>query len=162
MKKYHIIYKTTNLINNKIYIGLHSTDNLEDGYLGSGLALKDAVKKYGRDKFLREVLFVFNSRSEARKMEAQIVDDEFISRKDTYNLTVGGMGVENQYGSRNHRYGKVAPNAKRLRARHKTGTVIETQSIKELENLINIDRGNIRNLIKKGIRGRKGWKIELV
>ena len=44
-KKYHFIYKTTNLLSGKYYIGMHSTDNLDDGYLGSGYRLRLAIKK---------------------------------------------------------------------------------------------------------------------
>jgi hypothetical protein len=160
--KYHIIYKTTNLVNNKIYVGLHSTNNLEDRYLGSGWVLKDAIEKYGRDKFVREILYVFNNREDCRKMEALIVDAEFVQRKDTYNLQVGGMGVENQWGESNHMFGKIAHNAKELIATHKDGTVLTSTSIKVMEGLINIDRANIRKLIKTGKYGRRGWKVELV
>lgn len=51
MKKYHLIYKTTNLLNGKIYIGKHTTTNKEDNYLGSGIKLINAIKKYGRENF---------------------------------------------------------------------------------------------------------------
>ena len=44
--KFHIIYKTTNLLNGKIYVGLHSTDNLNDRYMGSGWVLKYAIKVF--------------------------------------------------------------------------------------------------------------------
>lgn len=54
--KYNFIYKTTNLINNKFYIGKHSTNDLNDNYLGSGTALNRAIKKYGRKNFKREIL----------------------------------------------------------------------------------------------------------
>ena len=90
-KKYHIIYKTTNIINNKIYIGYHGTNEIEDGYLGSGYDLKQAFKKYGKSNFQREVLFIFDNPIEAYKKEREIVDEAFVARKDTYNLTVGGL-----------------------------------------------------------------------
>jgi hypothetical protein len=141
---------------------MHSTDTIEDGYLGSGWILKDAISKYGVDKFTREVLYVFETRREAMEMEASIVDNEFVSRADTYNLVVGGMGVVDQYGDKNPMYGKVASNAKALKAEHRDGRIIEASSLQELSTLINIDRANIRNLIKKGIRGRRGWKVTLV
>ena len=64
-KKYHIIYKTTNIINNKVYIGYHGTNEIEDGYLGSGYDLKQAFKKYGKSNFQREVLFIFDNPIEA-------------------------------------------------------------------------------------------------
>lgn len=54
--KLNFIYKTTNLTNNKAYVGQHSTNNLDDGYLGSGVALLNAVEKYGKEKFKCEIL----------------------------------------------------------------------------------------------------------
>ena len=97
---YYIIYKTTNIVNNKIYIGKHKTDNLNDGYLGSGTVLLRSIEKYGRDKFKKEVLYTFNSEEEMNLMEEKIVDKEFISRKDTYNLATGGQG--GSLGGLNH------------------------------------------------------------
>ena len=157
--KFHIIYKTTNLINGKIYVGLHSTDNVDDGYLGSGWVLKSAIKKYGRENFKREVLLVLSNREEAREVESLLVDKEFVSRQDTYNLQEGGMGVENQWGENNHAYGKVAHNAKGVLAEHLDGRQFRFNSIQECSEALGFARGNIRNLLYKGIRGRRGWKI---
>jgi len=148
-------------VNNKIYIGLHSTNNLDDSYIGSGKVLKQAILKYGKDKFIREVLYVFSTRKEARDMEASIVTTEFIERKDTYNLIEGGGGAGDQTGSKNHMFGKVGIGAKKVKAIHRDGTVIEAESIQQLSALIDIARGNIRNLIKKQIVGKKGWRVEL-
>jgi hypothetical protein len=49
-----IIYKTTNLINGKIYVGQDSKNNPK--YLGSGIVLNHAIKKYGKDNFKKEIL----------------------------------------------------------------------------------------------------------
>lgn len=157
--KYHIIYKTTNLINGKIYVGMHSTDNLNDGYLGSGWILKQAIKKYSKENFKREVLLVLPSRKEAREVEALLVDTVFISRQNTYNLQEGGMGVENQWGENNSAFGKVANNAKGVLAEHLDGRQLKFNSIQECAATLGFARGNIRNLLYKGIRGRRGWKI---
>lgn len=54
---FYFIYKTTNLINNRIYIGSHKSTTLEfDGYFGSNVALKNAISKYGKENFKREIL----------------------------------------------------------------------------------------------------------
>ena len=71
------------------------------------------------------------------------------------------MGVEDQSGSKNHMFGKKAHNRKPLIASHIDGTIIKADSIRDLSKKINIARGNIRNLISKGICGRKGWSVVL-
>lgn len=138
---------------------MHSTDNLNDGYLGSGWILKQAIKKYSKENFKREVLLVLPSRKEAREVEALLVDTEFISRQNTYNLQEGGMGVENQWGENNSAFGKVANNAKGVLAEHLDGRQLKFNSIQECAGTLGFARGNIRNLLYKGIRGRRGWKI---
>lgn len=88
---YFIVYKTTNLINQKIYVGIHKTEILDDGYLGSGTLLKRAINKYGKTNFHREVLHYCNSIEETLKHERSIVTEEFIKDPMTYNLCCGGM-----------------------------------------------------------------------
>lgn len=89
---FHFIYKTTNLINNKIYIGKHSTKDLNDGYLGSGLQLAKAIQEYGIENFVREILSFHNTAEEALIEESKIVDQSFVDREDTYNIALGGSG----------------------------------------------------------------------
>lgn len=89
---YYLIYKITNTINNKIYIGKHQTDNKDDDYMGSGKILKRAIEKYGIDKFKKEILFECSSLEEMNQKEADIVDEEFVARLDTYNIKLGGQG----------------------------------------------------------------------
>lgn len=101
----YIVYLTTNLVNNKIYIGVHKTYNpcKFDGYLGCGVNIHDrstyrychtpfetAVNKYGPSKFIRKTLKVFDKLEDALDCERWLVDNEFISRKDTYNVVLGG------------------------------------------------------------------------
>lgn len=87
---FYTIYKITNRVNNKIYIGKHQTENLDDGYMGSGTLLLRAVEKYGIDKFDKEILYVFDNEEQMNNMEKEIVTEEFLLREDVYNLMVGG------------------------------------------------------------------------
>ena len=83
-------------MNNKIYIGQHQTDNLNDNYLGSGTLLLFAIKKYGKENFKKEILFNFDNFKEMNNKEAELVTSNFIKRKDTYNMILGGIeGLEN-------------------------------------------------------------------
>lgn len=102
----YIVYKTTNLINGKIYVGVHRTNpDIFDGYIGCGVTHKDkknkslkgfpsAVRKYGYNNFKRETLFIYpdteDGKIEAYKKEAEIVNIEFVKSSATYNLVVGG------------------------------------------------------------------------
>lgn len=92
---WHIIYKTTNLVNNKIYIGKQSCKNLKNNYLGSGPLLKKAIKKHGKHNFKKEIIHYCNSENEAYELERNIVNEDFVIRNDTYNIKIGGKGNKN-------------------------------------------------------------------
>ena len=86
---YYTIYKVTNIINGKFYIGKHVTNNLEDGYMGSGKYLKKALNKYGLDNFIKEYLEILDSEEKMNLAEKiYVVLDSDIS----YNLCFGGQG----------------------------------------------------------------------
>jgi hypothetical protein len=87
----YLVYKTTNLINGKIYIGVHSTEKEEDGYLGSGKYFLKALKKYGRENFSREILYRCSSLEEMYAEEARLVTEEFIASQTNYNQMLGGI-----------------------------------------------------------------------
>lgn len=88
----YTIYRTTNLINQKIYIGKHQTDNLDDGYLGSGKYLKRSMDKHGIENFQKEILFVFDNEEEMNAKEAELVNKDFVLQESNYNICVGGQG----------------------------------------------------------------------
>ncbi len=89
---YYTIYKTTNNIDGKFYIGAHSTMNLNDGYLGSGKYLRRAIRLYGEEHFTKEILHVFETKEEMFQKERELVTEDFISTHNTYNLKIGGSG----------------------------------------------------------------------
>jgi hypothetical protein len=88
---YYIIYETKNLINGKIYRGCHQTNNLDDGYLGSGIAFSRALSKYKKQNFSRTILKMCDSFEDMIESEKIFVDEEFVKRNDTYNLQTGGL-----------------------------------------------------------------------
>lgn len=79
-------------MNGKFYIGKHSTDNMDDGYMGSGKNIKRAIAKYGVDKFKKKILCYCDSSEEALKVEEFLVTDYIVSRPDCYNIHKGGKG----------------------------------------------------------------------
>lgn len=91
-KKYHYICKTTCNLNGKYYIGMHSTSNLEDGYMGSGKRLRYSIRKYGVENHTREILEFLNDRESLAKREAEIVNEELINDPLCINLKLGGQG----------------------------------------------------------------------
>lgn len=85
---FYTIYKITNLINGKYYIGKHQTKRLDDGYMGSGKVLKHAIKKYGIENFKKEILHIFDNEQEMNAKEKELV----VVNEQTYNLNEGGKG----------------------------------------------------------------------
>lgn len=101
----HIVYLTINIVNKKLYVGVHGTETPDkfDGYIGCGAwidnpssynkgetPLHNAILKYGTKSFIRKTLKVFDIRQEALNLERQIVNEKFIRRTDTYNAVIGG------------------------------------------------------------------------
>ena len=99
MKKYNFVYETTNLVNGKKYIGVHTTFNLEDGYLGSGKLIQLAIKKYGVENFKRRIIEQFETYEEALKREIELITDEIVKSKEYYNLTLGGKSFYHIYSN---------------------------------------------------------------
>ena len=105
VKKIHYLYKTTCIVNNKFYIGIHSTNNIHDGYLGSGLHLTRSVEKYGKENHIVEILEYFDNRDDLYIKEREVVNKELINDPQCMNISIGGKGVI-LYGEANSFYGK--------------------------------------------------------
>ena len=91
---YHFIYKSINVYTGEFYIGVHSANTLEpDGYYGSGIKIKHQIKKYGKDNFAREILYLCETREEAFKKEKEIVTKQLLEDPLCLNLTTGGKGM---------------------------------------------------------------------
>lgn len=88
----YLVYQITNNKDGKIYIGVHQTQDLDDGYMGSGTILRRAIQKHGIENFTKTILGVYNTPEAMFAKEAELITEDFIGRPDTYNLRVGGMG----------------------------------------------------------------------
>lgn len=154
----HSVYRTTNLINQKYYIGKHSSEDPNDGYLGSGKALQQAIKKYGIDKFNKEVLFLFDNEIDAYNKETDILE-ELDGVKDPlcYNLCYGGVGFwkgsthseeTRQKISEGNRGKKRSEEAKAKYSAAKIGTTHSEETKKKLSD-INIGKKSSEQTKKK-------------
>jgi hypothetical protein len=92
-RKHHVVYKTTCTINGRYYIGLHSTDNLNDDYLGSGKRIRRSVNKHGAANHVREILYEFASRKEASDGEKILITREMLQDSNCLNCGPGGLGA---------------------------------------------------------------------
>lgn len=152
-KKYHYFYKITNQVNGKYYYGIHSTDDLDDGYKGSGLRLSLAYKKYGEGNFKKEIIKFFETRKEASEYEESVVTEDEVNSEDCYNLTIGGdRGICNAFKGRHHS--------------DKTKLLIREKMSKPIEELKQKRKTISKDGIKKSVSIKNlqpylndGWKI---
>jgi hypothetical protein len=100
------------MITNKFYVGMHSTDKLNDTYLGSGKLLMLSVKKYGKHQHKKEVLELLSSREELIEREKDIVNEDLLSDPNCLNLITGGRTYVNLNIAANKN------NMKKARAEH--------------------------------------------
>ena len=70
---YYYLYKITNLLNGKIYVGIHKTKNINDSYMGSGKVIRRAIDKYGIENFQKNILEYFTNYDDMLKREKEIV-----------------------------------------------------------------------------------------
>lgn len=91
-KTYHYIYKTTCSVTGRYYVGMHSTNNLEDEYLGSGKQLWYSIRKHGSENHTREILEFLESREALRNREHQLVNTDLLNDPMCMNLITGGEG----------------------------------------------------------------------
>lgn len=97
---YYYLYEVKNKLDGKIYIGVHKTKKLDDGYMGSGSIIATAVKKHGKENFTKTVLEMFDNPESMYAKEMEIVTYEFLKRSDTYNIKLGGLGGFDHINSR--------------------------------------------------------------
>lgn len=137
-KKFHYIYKTTNLVNGKYYIGMHSTDNLEDGYIGSGKRLWNAIKIFGKDKFKCEVLEMLPNRSSLKERERELVNEDVLKDKKCMNLQPGGGGgfVDEHHKQKFQKSGKRAVKLSQIKKRIEKKKKKETKKIKSKKIIV--------------------------
>lgn len=86
----HYIYKITNTVNGKYYIGRHSTNSIEDLYMGSGIGIKRAIEKYGIKNFIKEIVKFADDTDQLWELEKEIVNEKVVNDKMSYNMSYGG------------------------------------------------------------------------
>ncbi len=154
METFYILYKTTNLLNNKTYIGIHQTTNLEDGYLGSGIALKEALAKYGKENFKREILEFYENWEELLERESILVNDDWVKDYNNYNLKTGGQsnGILSDESKK-----KISET---LKKKYESGDIVINRPLGIVpwnKGLKDSYSDEYRNKISEGLKGREPW-----
>lgn len=152
MKKYNYIYQITNLINGKIYVGAHSSDILDDDYMGSGIAIRRAIRKYGVDNFQKDILATFDSVEDMFSAEAEIVNLDFVAQIGTYNLREGGLGGRPSEETRK-KQSEGIKNSYTASLLEKKSKIMQEKA-KDAEYIRNLSEG-----IRRSYSGERGKKL---
>lgn len=149
---FYTIYRVTNLLNNKEYIGKHKTKNINDNYLGSGRAVIQAIRKHGKENFLKEILFVFDNEREMNLKEEELVTLAYINQCNTYNMSVGGKGGFDFINRNKHKYPNcmLSEDTKRKMLESRARNLTEERRLE----LIEISKKNLA-VSHKNATGRK-------
>lgn len=90
--RFHYIYKITNTKNGNYYVGMHSTNNLEDGYMGGGKRIRNSIRKHGLEVHTKEILEFLDNRISLAEREKEIVNESLLRDPFCLNLCIGGEG----------------------------------------------------------------------
>ena len=121
-----IIYKITNLINDKIYVGQHKT-SADDGYLGSGTILKRAINLYGKENFNRETLEFVDETNIDDRETYWITQLSATTYYGNYNITSGGHRAPVLYGKDNAMWGKKRPEIAKIMSELRKGVPLSEE-----------------------------------
>lgn len=169
MKKYNYTYITTNLINGKQYVGDHSTNNLNDNYLGSGINIQRAIKKYGKENFERKILEKFETKEQAFDAQEKYINEHNTLVPIGYNISpLGGIGVSGCFTKETRKKISEALLGHKvsLETRKKIGVKSKIYTLGHKvspETRKKIGEGNAISLkgkkqSKEAIKNRTGWK----
>jgi len=139
----HYIYKTTCLVTGRYYIGMHSTANLEDGYMGSGKRLRYSLRKHGVENHVKEILEFFDTREMLVEAEKIAITPKMIQDKMCMNLKKGGDGGFVNEAHRKKFIKSASLGGKRFAEKLKTDNnfrIIHNEII--LRNLVNAHKNN--------------------
>lgn len=158
-KKYHYVYKTTCIITNKFYIGMHSTDNLEDGYIGSGKRLWHSINKHGKENHVCQILEFLPDRKSLSEREKEMVNQEMINEELCMNIVSGGEGgynikaVESNRLKKGKTYDQIFKTPEMVEYRKQLAKNNYKSSL-ESYNFKNIDKDKRTEISKKGVEAR--------
>jgi group I intron endonuclease len=161
----HFVYITTNLLSGKQYVGSHSTCIIDDGYLGSGWALQNAIKKYGRRNFVRKELEFFDDSISAHKAERVYIEKFNTLRPEGYNISpTGGTGYNGNHSEETKKYlsdlqkgTKLSQSAKdKISALHKgvPKSEVTKQKMRDSYYPRTLSEEGRRNIGLKGVQSR--------
>lgn len=150
-RKYHYIYKIT-CFDGKYYIGMHSTDNLDDDYFGSGKRLLYSINKHGKDKHSKEILEFLLDRETLKFREKELITEEMRLDKLCMNIAPGGGGG---FINEEHRKAFRAGNSKGGKTSHARYGKEWRQKGQGLGGKISIKTNRLLTLTRKAREKRK-------
>jgi hypothetical protein len=150
LRKHHIIYKTTCITTNRYYIGMHSTDDLNDGYVGSGTRLWRSIKKYGKDQHRCEILEHLPTRQAASDREKELINPVWRADPLCMNIGKGGEGNAPGYRTAEETLTLISENSKRMWAkRREDGWVAPPQKPEHVAKRVKANTGKKRTAEQK-------------
>ena len=170
----HFLYKTTNLLNQEYYFGAHSTQHVDDGYIGSGIRLVRSVQKYRKKNFIREIIS-YHTTEEQLYLNEKVLIKDYLGKPECLNLSEGGKGgwtyvntvvfpylKENglykkpcYYGKKNPMYGKHHSDETKQKLKKILTVKYSTDEWRQKHRQIQIDLGREKPLSERLSQSQK-------
>lgn len=162
---YGFIYMTTNLIDGKKYIGMHT--DFTDDYLGSGILLARAIKKHGKENFSREIIAYAETKEELGALEIYFIKiNDAVNNDDFYNIHEGGYGGNTRAGwdeERWQEYSKLLSSLLSGEKHPRYGVTLTDETKAKIshshklywQNISDEKREEFKNIMREAVKGEK-------